>query len=76
MVINKLTIEIYQEADNEVGSELAEIIVNPVLIGLFNNDKPDYFYTFKSEDGFSFNDKDEVLQLFNKISAIVSHGLL
>ena len=72
MIINKLTIEIYQEADNEVGSDHAEIIVNPAVIGLFNNDKPDYYYTFKSEDGFSFNDKNEILELFNKIESIIN----
>lgn len=73
ILINKITVELYQEADNEVGSEHAEIVVNPVLIGLFNekDGSSDHFYTFKSVDGFSFNDKKEVLELFTKIESIV-----
>ena len=72
ILINKITVELYQQADNEVGSEHAEIVVNPVLIGLFNekNGPSDHFYTFKSVDGFSFNDKKEVVELFTKIEAI------
>ena len=73
ILINKITVELYQEADNEVGSEHAEIVVNPVLVGLFNEKDGaiDHFYTFKSKDGFSFNDKKEVLELFTKIESIV-----
>lgn len=74
MIINKITIELYQEADNEVGSEHAEITVQPVLIGLFNNDKIDHYYTFKSEHGFSFDDKTEIIELFNKIEKIVNQA--
>lgn len=69
--INKITIELYQEADNDVGSEHAEIIVNPALIGLYNNGKVDHYYTFKSEDGFSFEDKKELVSVFDRIEKIV-----
>lgn len=72
MIVNKITIELYQEADNEIGSEHAEIIVNPALIGLWDKDKINHFYTFKSEDGFSFEDKKEVDELFTKIEKIVN----
>ncbi len=33
--INRVSIEIYQEADNDIGSKHSEIIINPALIGLF-----------------------------------------
>ena len=69
--INKITIELYQEADNTVGSEHAEIIVNPVLIGLYNNGKVDHYYTLKSEGGFSFEDKKELISVFDRIEKIV-----
>lgn len=72
MVINKITLELYQEADNEVGSEHAEIIVNPVLIGLFDKGEVDYYYTFKSTDGFSFNDIEEVMSTFKKVEEMVN----
>lgn len=71
IIINKLTIELYQEAANNIGSENAEIIVNPALIGLYNKDKKDYYYTFKSEEGFSFNDVKEINELFEKIEKII-----
>ena len=71
ITINKLTIELYQEADNKIGHEEAEIIVNPVLIGLFDNEKDSFFYTFKSEHGFSFEDKEEIKELFDRIETIV-----
>ena len=72
MLINKITIEICQEPDNEVGSQQAEIIVSPALIGLFEHHKPSYYYTIKSPDGFSFNDKQELIELFESIEEIVS----
>jgi len=71
IIINKLTIELYQDAVDNIGAENAEIIVNPALIGLYNKDKKDYYYTFKSEDGFSFNDVKEINELFEKIEKIV-----
>ncbi|MFI0436038.1 MAG: hypothetical protein ACH350_10030 [Parachlamydiaceae bacterium] len=74
LIINKITIELYQEADNNVGSEHAEIIVNPVLIGLWQKGKVDHYFTFKSEDGFSFNDKEEVLSIFTKVEKIVNEA--
>lgn len=73
IIINKLTIELYQKADNDVGSEHAEIIVNPVLIGLFNDKKEDdYYLTFKSESGFSFENKEEIIGMFTKIEKIIN----
>lgn len=74
LIINKITIELYQEADNNVGSEHAEIIVNPVLIGLWQKGEVDHYFTFKSEDGFSFNDKEEVLSIFTKVEKIVNEA--
>jgi hypothetical protein len=71
MIINKITIEFYQEAGNEVGSEHAEIIVEPVLIGLWEKGKQEHYYTFKSEEGFSFDDKKEWDAMFNKVESIV-----
>lgn len=71
MIINKITIELYQEADNEIGSEHAEIIVQPLLIGLWEKDKEDHYYTFKSEGGVSFDGKEDFLSVFTKIKSIV-----
>lgn len=73
MKINKITFEYYQEADNEVGSEELEVIVNPTLIGLFTNkNECDYYITLKSEHGFSFDNSDEIIELFKKIEIIVN----
>jgi hypothetical protein len=73
IIVNKLTIEICQEADNSIGSEHAEIIVNPSLISLFDsNGKSTHYYTFKSEGGFSFDDKEEILNLFDKVEKIIN----
>ena len=72
MKINKITFEYYQEADNEVGSEELEVIVNPALIGLFKDNKSDYYITLKSEHGFSFNNSDEVIELFQKTEILVN----
>ncbi len=72
MIVRKITIEFYQEADNQVGSEHAEITINPVLIDLWNKDKPEHYYTFKSEDGFSFDDEIELMKLFNKAKEMVN----
>ena len=71
ITINKLTIELYQEADNTIGSEHAEIIVNPASIGLFHEEKDSFFYIFKSEHGFSFDNKEELKELFDRIETIV-----
>jgi hypothetical protein len=71
ILINKITIELYQESDSITGSELAEISVNPTLIGLFRDGKVDHYYSFKSVEGFSFNDIDEVVSVFKKIENIV-----
>lgn len=72
MIINKIEIELYQEADNEIGSEIAQVIINPALIGLFDKaGDPDFYYTIKSEHGFSFNDFEEVKELFDKLEEIV-----
>lgn len=71
IIINKLTIELYQDADNAIGGENAEIIVNPALLGLYNKDKKDYYYTFKSDEGFSFNNTKEINELFERIEKIV-----
>ena len=72
MIIDKLTIELHQDADNQTGFERAEIIVKPALLGLFNNHKPDYFFQIKSGEGFSFEDKQEIIDLFDRIEEIVS----
>lgn len=69
--INKITLDIYQEADNEVGSEHAIIEVNPALIDLFEDNKPDYYFTIKTEHGFSFNNKEEISELFERIETLV-----
>lgn len=67
-----MTIELYQESDNNVGSEHAEIIVKPTLIGLFNgNNEKDYFLTFKSVHGFSFDSKEELIKLFCNVEKII-----
>jgi len=71
MIINGITIELYQEADNQVGSEHATVEVKPALIELWNGEKNEHFFTFKSEHGFSFNDKEEIIKLFDKIEKIV-----
>lgn len=71
IIIDKIKIDIYQDADNELGSEQAEIIVNPALIGLFDDKgNNDYYYTFKSEHGFTF-EEGEIEKLFKKIESIV-----
>lgn len=73
ILINKLTVELYHEADNDIGSEHATIEVNPVLIGLFDtNNNIDHYYTFKSEAGFSFDNKEEISELFTRIEKIVN----
>lgn len=72
IIINRITIELYQEADNNVGSEHAEIIVKPALIGLFNEkNEKDYFLTLKSVHGFSFNNKEELMKLFFNVEKII-----
>ena len=73
IIINRITIELYQEADNNVGSEHAEIIVKPTLIGLFKelNNEKDYFLTFKSVHGFSFDSKEELIKLFCNVEKII-----
>ena len=72
--INKITLDLYQEADNEVGSEHATIEVKPALISLFDDDKIDYFYTIKTDHGFSFNDKEEILELFIRIEKLIEQS--
>lgn len=71
MKINKITIEFYQEADNEVGSEDCTITVNPTLIGLYNKGKATHYYTFQSEHGFSFDDGNEYMEMFRKVESIM-----
>ena len=75
MIINKIEIEFYQESDNEVGSEDLLITINPSLIGLFKEGKPDYFYTFKTAHGFSFNDKNEIIEIIDKIESIIQKAI-
>ena len=69
--INKITLDLYQEADNNVGSEHALIEVKPALVDLFDDNKPNYYFTIKSEHGFSFNDKEEIAELFERIETLV-----
>jgi len=71
MIINKIEIEFYQQADNEVGSEDFIITVNPVLIGLYNKGKADHYYTLKSEHGWSFDNGDELMEMFRKVESIM-----
>lgn len=71
MIINKIEIEFYQEADNEVGSEDLTITANPALIGLYNNGKSDHYYTLKSEHGWSFDDGNELMEMFRKVESIM-----
>ena len=68
--VTKITLEITQEASNTVGFENAEISVNPALLNLFDGDKPDYYFTIKTDDGFSFDDKNEIIELFTRIEKI------
>lgn len=73
-MINKITFEYWQEADNDVGSESLEIIVKPALIGLFkNNGEINYFFTLKSEDGFSFDDSKELIDLMENIETSLNN---
>ena len=73
-MINKITFEYWQEADNDVGSESLEIIVNPALIGLFkDNGEINYFFTLKSEDGFSFDDSKELIDLIKNIETTLNN---
>lgn len=71
IIVNKLTIDLYQEADNYEGSQDAQIIVEPVLIGLFEGDQPTHYFTFKSESGFNFENRKEINELFENIERIV-----
>ena len=71
MIINKIQIEFYQEADNEVGSEDLTITVNSTLIGLYNKGKATHYYTLKSEHGWSFDDGNELIEMFRKVEYIM-----
>jgi ethanolamine utilization protein EutA (predicted chaperonin) len=72
MEVNRMTIELFREADNEVGSEHMEIIVNPALIGLHNEKgEDDYYLTLKSEDGFSFEDAKEIMDTLENVVKMV-----
>ena len=73
-MINKITFEYWQEADNDVGSEILEITVKSALIGLFkDNGDIDYFFTLKSEDGFSFDDSKELIDLIENIETSLNN---
>ncbi len=75
MIIDKITIDVWQEADNEVGSESITIEICPALMGLYkDNGEIDYYLKLKSKDGFSFEDKTELIELINKVEKIAEQA--
>lgn len=71
IIIDKIKIEVWQEADNEVGSESMTIELCPALIGMYkDNGEVDYYIKMTSEYGFSFEDKTELMQLIDKVERI------
>ena len=72
MVIQKIEIEISSESSNcEV--EIATITANSSLYGIFDkNGVDDYYITIKSETGVSFDDKEELIGLIDKLANAVN----
>lgn len=68
--VNKITIELSQDANYNTESHSIEILEIIVDSSTFVEDK-DYFIVLKSETGWSVDGINEVQDLFSKIGTIV-----